>query len=91
MPAGQHRINMLLRAAAMLFAREGQLRIDGFADRQSRRPKRNCRGIIGPIPPRQFGLDPARHRLAERTAEIERPQAVRHHFGRNAVKAKSIP
>ena len=36
-----------------------------------------------------FGLDPARHRLAERAAEIDRPQTVRHHFDGDAVQAKS--
>ena len=47
-------------------------------------------GIARPVQPRQFGLDPARHGLAERAAEIERPRAVRHHLGRHAVEAKSL-
>jgi hypothetical protein len=45
-----------------------------LAARQSRRLERLARGIIGAIQPRQFRLDPARHRLAEHAAEIERPE-----------------
>ncbi len=63
-----------------LLPRKRLFRIERFASLQSRRLKRLPRRIIRTVPPRQFCLDPTSHRLAERTAEIERPQTVRHHL-----------
>jgi hypothetical protein len=76
--------------AALLFPREDLFWVDRLAALQTSGLERLPGGIIGPIPPRQFSLDPACHRLAERAAEIERPQTVRHHLGRDAMEVKSL-
>ena len=58
MPASRRRINMLLRAAAMLFSREALPGVDGFTAPPSRRPERTRRRTIRPVPPRQFRPTP---------------------------------
>src|SRR2546421_7900525 len=75
----------------MLFPREDLFRVDRLAALQSGCLECLPRGIIGAIPPRQFRLYCACHRLAEHTAEIEWPYSVRYDFGGNAVQAKALP
>ena len=57
---------------------------------QTGRAERRGRRIGGATQPWQFRLDSARHRLAQRAAEIERPVSVRHHFGRDALEAITL-
>ena len=90
MPAERRGINRLGRNAAMLFPCECRFGVKGFRDRQSGRLDRDRRRIVRPVQPLQFRLDPARHGLAEGAAEIERPEAVRHHL-RGHARAGEIP
>ena len=65
MPASPRRINIsrARRVAALLFPSEHQFWVVRLAALQTGSLKRLPRGIIWPIPPRQFSLDPACHRL----------------------------
>src|SRR6476469_1675991 len=76
--------------AALLFPRESLPSIDPVDTGQAGRPK--CRGsrIASTTQPRQFRLDSTRNRLAQHTAEVERPVSVRHHFGRDSLDEISL-
>ena len=47
--------------------------------------------LSAPFSHGSFAAIPAGHGIAERTAEIERPDAVRHHFGRNGSEPDVLP
>ena len=68
------------RGPALLFSREDLPGIDRLRSGRASRLKRDGGRIWPPIPPRQFRLESARDRLAQHTAEIDRPIPIWHHF-----------
>src|SRR4029078_10532450 len=76
--------------AALLFPRESLAGIDSVDPGQAGRAERRGGRVAGACERGQFRQDAARDRLAEKTAEIQRPIAVRHHFGRYALETVTL-
>src|SRR5205085_6740218 len=80
------------RGCNALFAGEGRFRIDAVdaGEPGGLQCRRSGSRYIGPVKPWQLARDAARHGLAERAAEIDRPESVRYHLCRDAAQPETL-